>query len=73
MISGGSEKSQREIRDELKGKLRMLEQEEQKLKDEIDIIAGEKKKILSEISKHSDENYEENLLHLVYEQRHKSK
>ena len=63
--------SNREIRDELKVKLRKLEADEKKLQDEIAHIQTEKKKILTQLAEHSDATYEENMLQLVYEQRHK--
>lgn len=63
--------SDREIRDDLKLKLQRLETEEKRLKDELAHIEGEKKQILDQLAEHSSESYEENMLQLVYEQRHK--
>ena len=65
--------SDREIRDDLKIKLQKLEAEENKLKTEIEHIETEKRKILNQLAEHSSESYEESMLQLVYEQRHKDK
>ena len=67
----GQDYSDREIRDDLKKKLQKLDLEEKKLKEEIDRIETEKKKILDQLAEHSDASYEESMLQLVYEQRHK--
>ena len=63
--------SDREIRDTLKIRLQKIETEVKRLQEEISRLEGEKKQILSEIADHSDAAYEENMLQLVYEQRHK--
>ena len=63
--------SDREIIDDLKVKLKKLEAEEKRLRDELSHIEGEKKQILDQLAEHSSESYEENMLQLVYEQRHK--
>ena len=65
--------SDREIRDSLKIRLQKIETEVKRLQDEISRLEGEKKQILAEIADHSDAAYEENMLHLVYEQRHMNK
>ncbi len=63
--------SEKEVRDDLKIQLKRIEAEEQKLQDEIERLERDKKKILTQLSEHSNENYEQNMLQLVYEQRHK--
>ena len=61
----------REIIEDLKYKLKKLEAEEEKLQKEIQRIGQEKRVILEEMSRHSNANYEQNMLELVYEQRYK--
>ena len=63
--------SDSEIRDTLKIRLQKIETEVKRLQEEISRLEGEKKQILSQIADHSDAAYEENMLQLVYEQRHK--
>ncbi len=64
-------KSDREIIDDLKFKLNKLEAEQEKLQKEMDRIERDKKAILDEMSRHTSKDYEESMLQLVYEQRHK--
>ncbi len=63
--------SDKEIIEDLKFKLYKLESEEEKLQEEIQRIGREKRAILEEMSRHSNVNYEQNMLELVYEQRHR--
>ncbi len=63
--------SDKEIIDDLKFRLYKLEAEEEKLQEEIQRINREKRAILNEMSRHSTADYEQNMLELVYEQRHK--
>ena len=64
-------KSDREIIDDLKFKLSKLEAEQEKLQKEMDRIERDKKAILDEMALHTSKDYEQNMLQLVYEQRHK--
>ncbi len=63
--------SEREIRDTLKIRIQKIETEVKRLQDEISRLEGEKKQLMKEMAEHSDASYEENMLQLVYEQRHK--
>ena len=65
-------KSDREIIDDLKFKLSKLEAEQEKLQKEMDRIERDKKAILDEMALHTSKDYEQNMLQLVYEQRHKN-
>ncbi len=64
-------RSDREIIDDLKFKLSKLEAEQEKLQKEMDRIERDKKAILDEMALHTSKDYEQNMLQLVYEQRHK--
>ncbi len=61
----------KEIIEDLKFRLYKLESEEEKLQKELERIGREKRAILDEISRHSNVDYEQNMLELVYEQRHR--
>ena len=71
MMVNGQSINDREIIDDLKMRLEKIETEEKQLRAEISRLETEKKQILDQIADHSDEKYEENILQLVYEQRHK--
>ena len=54
---------------QLKEQLKHLESEEEKLKLELAKINNEKQAIMRELAKFTDEEYEKNMLEMVYEQR----
>ncbi len=63
--------SDKEIIEDLKFKLYKLESEEEKIQKELDRIGREKRAILDEMSRYSNADYEQSMLELVYEQRHR--
>ncbi len=59
--------------DRLRMELNRLDRDIELAQKELDRLLGRKKKIMEEMSMHSDEKYEEDVLTLVYEQRKKQK
>lgn len=57
----------------LKKELRSIEAEEERIKRELATLNSKKQTVLKELGKYNDEKYEENMLQLVYEQRHQNK
>lgn len=53
--------------------LRQLEFEEDRLKRELEAVGEKKSQVLSELAKYSDERYEQDMLELVYQQRHQNR
>ena len=62
----------RDLIDKLKIDLKKIERDIESLEKDREILLSKKKAILKEISDHSDEKYEQDMLALVYEQRKKS-
>ena len=63
----------KEIVDKLQIELTRIDREIELAQKDMDRLVGRKKKILDEIAKHTDEEYEDKILSLVYEQRKKNK
>ena len=61
----------RDVIDKLKMDLSKVERELELLERERDSLLSKKKTILKELGEHSDEQYEQDMLALVYEQRKK--
>ena len=59
--------------DRLRMELNRLDRDIELAQKELDRLLGRKKKIMEEMSMHSDEKYEEYVLTLVYEQRKNQK
>ncbi|MBR1635573.1 MAG: hypothetical protein IJ682_11030 [Lachnospiraceae bacterium] len=55
--------------EELKKELKSLEAEEERVKRELKQINDKKQSVLKKLSAFTDERYEEDMLHMVYEQR----
>ena len=62
-------KSQKEILEDLKFQLDRIEEKIRVEKDELNALEAEKTRILREMGKYSNEQYEEDMLARVYEQR----
>jgi seryl-tRNA synthetase len=56
--------------EQLKRELRYLEEEEKRVKRELEEVTIKKQNIMNQLKKFNDDEYEKNMLHLVYEQRH---
>ncbi len=63
----------KEIVDKLQIELTRIDREIELAQKDMDRLVGRKKQILDEIAKHTDEEYEDKILSLVYEQRKKNK
>ena len=63
----------KEIVDKLQIELTRIDREIELVQKDMDRLVGRKKQILDEIAKHTDEEYEDKILSLVYEQRKKNK
>lgn len=51
----------------------MLEEEEKELKERLETVTAKKNSLLAELSKKTDEKYEQDVLAMLYEQRRNGK
>ncbi|MBR1629193.1 MAG: hypothetical protein IJ679_08020 [Lachnospiraceae bacterium] len=64
-----SSSSERRLEDKLKRDLKNAENEQERLRLEIDRLEGEKQQILKQLSEIKSEHSEEDMLAMVYQQR----
>lgn len=64
-----SSSSERRLEDKLKRDLKNVENEQERLRLEIDRLEGEKQQILKQLSEIKSEHSEEDMLAMVYQQR----
>ncbi len=66
-------RNDKDIIDKLKLELSRIDRDIDLAQKELDRLNGRKKQIMDQMAEHSDEQYEEDMLSLVYEQRKKQK
>ncbi len=66
-------RNDKDIIDKLKLELSRIDREIDLVQKDLDRLNGRKKQIMEQMAEHSDEQYEEDMLSLVYEQRKKQK
>ena len=66
-------RNDKDIIDKLKLELSRIDREIDLAQKDLDRLNGRKKQIMEQMAEHSDEQYEEDMLSLVYEQRKKQK